>query len=90
MYNNREAILKEFGSELMDIEDTVQTLQQNGPWFCFLLMAVLGIQLGKYLVLTVDQEDQGEFDLTEFEATDIFDLAKIFARDLESGPVGHS
>ena len=68
MYDNREAILKEFGSELIGGEDTLKSLQQNGPWFCFLLMMVLGVQLGRYLVgkiyQAISKENQPSLDVS--------------------------
>jgi len=42
MYENREAILEECGDELTKVENTLEVLQANGSWFCFLLMVVLG------------------------------------------------
>jgi hypothetical protein len=50
MYENREAILEECGDELTKVENTLEVLQANGSWFCFLLMVVLGLHLGRFLI----------------------------------------
>jgi len=89
MYDNREAILEECGDELTKVENTLEVLQANGSWFCFLLMVVLGIHLGRFLIFQAQhpQEDLDGSDLSKLaalEELDVFDLAKIFARSLET------
>ena len=89
MYDNREAILEECGDELTKVENTLEVLQANGSWFCFLLMVVLGIHLGRFLIFQA-QHPQEALDgpdlskLAALEELDVFDLAKIFARSLET------
>ena len=89
MYENREAILEECGDELTKVENTLEVLQANGSWFCFLLMVVLGLHLGRFLIFQAQYQQEGldSSDLSKLkalEAMDVFDLAKIFARGLEN------
>ena len=89
MYESREAILEECGDELTKVENTLEVLQANGSWFCFLLMVVLGLHLGRFLIFQAQFPKEGldASDLSKLEALevlDVFDLAKIFARGLEN------
>ena len=89
MYDNREAILEECGDELTKVENTLEVLQANGSWFCFLLMVVLGIHLGRFLIFQAQHPQEGldGSDLSKLaalEESDVFDLAKIFARSMET------
>ena len=89
MYENREAILEECGDELTKVENTLEVLQANGSWFCFLLMVVLGIHLGQFLIFQAQHPQEGLDGpdlnkLAALEELDVFDLAKIFARGLET------
>ena len=87
MYENREAILEECGDELTKVENTLEVLQANGSWFCFLLMVVLGLHLGRFLIFQAQHPQEGLdgpdlSKLAALEVLDVFDLAKIFARGL--------
>ena len=89
MYDNREAILEECGDELTKVENTLEVLQANGSWFCFLLMVVLGLHLGRFLIFQAQHPQEGLdgpdlSKLAALEELDVFDLAKIFARGLET------
>ena len=89
MYENREAILEECGDELTKVENTLEVLQANGSWFCFLLMVVLGLHLGRFLIFQAQHPQEGLdgpdlSKLAALEELDVFDLAKIFARSLET------
>ena len=89
MYDNREAILEECGDDIAKAQNTLMALRTNGSWFCFLLMVVLGLHLGRFLIFQAQFPKEGldASDLSKLEALevlDVFDLAKIFARGLET------
>ena len=85
MYENREAILEECGDDIAKAQNTLMALRTNGSWFCFLLMVVIGIDLQRFLLIEAqDQQNPDAPDLKSLELLDVFELARIFARGLET------
>lgn len=86
MCDNRETTLEECRDELTKVENTLEVLLANGSRFYFFMIVIIGIQLGRFMMVETkhQQEDPDDPDFIRLEAMGVFDLAKSFAQGFES------